>query len=234
MTTAMTIAMAAAMATPEVSEIVFSRPPETQNTASERTEQEEFDVLVEAAREFGTRYGATYFKAEATFSKAFAENVDDFLRLREMFPKQGSHATRRIGGVEYTWKSFCQQFLYITPEYFGQLVRRLRPDRNKVKPKPRSIEDTPSYRAGYRKGREEAEEEAVPNVDEDAKELEEELDGAKDEGALCHKSNRGTSPTDAHAYFAQYKGDTEQFAEEMRAIVRHFGLARQISINLLI
>jgi hypothetical protein len=226
--------MTTAMVTPEVSEVVFSIPPETQNPAPKPTDQEEFDVLVKSAREFGTKYGAPYFKAEAAFSKAFAENVDDFLRLREMFPKQGSHATRRVAGVEYTWKSFCQEFLYITPEYFGQLVRKLRPDPNKVKPEPRSIEDTPAYRAGYRKGREAAEEEAVANVDKDPEELEEELDEAQDEVTLRHESNRDTSPTDVHAYFAQYKEDTEQFAEELRAIVRHFGLARQISVDLLI
>jgi hypothetical protein len=223
--------MSTATVTPEVSEIVVSPPPDKQDTASERPEQEEFGVLVERAREFGTKYGAPYFKAEATFSKAFEENVDDFLRLREMFPKQGSHATRTVAGVEYTWKSFCQQFLYITPEYFGQLVRKLRPDPNK--PKSRPIEDTPAYRAGYRKGREEAEEEAFANVDEAPEELEMELDEAQDEVTLRHESNRGTSPTDVHAYFAQYKEDTEQFAEEMRSIVRHFGLARQISVGLL-
>src|ERR1035437_2303049 len=226
--------MTTTMVTPEVSEVVFSIPPDTPNPAPKPTDQGEFDVLVQAAREFGTKYGAPYFKAADAFSKAFAENVDDFLCLREMFPRQGSHATRAIAGVEYTWKSFCQEFLYITPEYFGQLVRKLRPDPNKVKPEPRPIEDTSAYRAGYRKGRQETEEEAVANVDEDPEELEEELVEAQDEVTLRHESYQDTSPTDVHAYFAQYKEDTVQFAEELRAIVRHFALARQISVDLLI
>ena len=222
--------MTTVMVTPEVSELVISIPPATQDPAP-TTEQEEFDVLVRAAREFGTKYGAPYFKAEATFSKAFEENVDDFLRLREMFPKQGSHATRTVAGVEYTWKSFCQQFLYITPEYFGQLVRKLRSDPNKVKPKPRPMEDSPAFRAGYLKGREEAEEEAVNKVDEAPEELAEELGEAQDDVTLRRESNRGTSPTDVHTYFAQYKEDTEQFAEALRAIVRRFGLTRKISVE---
>jgi hypothetical protein len=221
--------MTTAIVAPEVSEVVFSIPPETPYPAPEPTDQEEFDVLVKAAREFGTKHGAPYSKAKTAFSDAFAENVDSFLRLREMFPKQGSRATRTVAGEEYTWKGFCQRFLYITPEYFGQLVRKLRPDPDKPKPEPRPVEDTPAYRAGYRKGREEAEEEAVANVDEDPEELEDKLDEAEDE--VRHESNRGTSPTDVHAYFAQYKEDTERFAEELRAIVRHFGLTRKISVE---
>jgi hypothetical protein len=223
--------MTTAMVTPEVSEVVVSLPPETQHPAPEPTEQEEFDLLVERAREFGTKYGAPYLKAESTFSKAFAEDVDDFLRLREMFPKQGSHATRTVAGQEYTWKSFCKEFLCITPEYFGQLVRKLRPDSNGVRPKPRPVEETPAYRAGYRKGREEADALAGTKVGAYQNELEQEFDETQNEVTLCHEPDRGAGPTDVHVYFAQYKEDTEQFAEALRAVVRHFGLTRKISVE---
>ena len=217
--------MTTAMVTPEVSEVVFSIPPDTPNPAPKPTDQEEFDVLVKSAREFGTKYGAPYFKAEAAFSKAFAENVDDFLHLREMFPKQGSHATRAIAGVEYTWKSFCQELLYITPEYFGQLARKLRPDPNKVKPEPRSIEDTPAYRAGYRKGREAAEEEAEDLITE--------TEIVEDSDVPTAAQSPQSNLTNAVSHFATYTKDVPKFAEELRALVRHFGLERKISVELI-
>jgi len=217
--------MTTTMVTPEVSEVVFSIPPDTPNPAPEPTDQEEFDVLVKAAREFGTKYGAPYSKAAAAFSKAFAENVDDFLCLREMFPRQGSHATRAIAGVEYTWKSFCQEFLYITPEYFGQLVRKLRPDPKKVKPEPRPIEDTPAYRAGYRKRRQETEEEAEDLITE--------TEIVEDSDVPTAAQSPQSNLADAVSYFAAYTEDVPKFTEELRALVRHFGLARKISVELI-
>jgi len=160
--------MTTAMVTPEVSEVVFSMPPDTPNPAPMPTDQDEFDVLVQAAREFGTKYSAPYFKAEAAFSKAFAENVDDFLRLRDMFPKRGSHATRTIAGEQYTWRSFCTTLLQITPEYFGRLVRTLRPGPKPGKPEPRRLEDTPAYRAGFRAAKEAAVEELEQEVEDES------------------------------------------------------------------
>lgn len=225
--------MTTAMVTPEVSETTFSVPPDSQNTTSERTEQEEFSVLVEAGREFGTRYGAAYSKAEATFSEAFAENVDDFLRLRDMFPKQGSHATRTIAGVEYTWKTFCKEFLCVTPEYFGQLVRKLRPGL-KPKPEPRRLEDTPAYHAGFRAGQEAAVEESEKQAEDECKDLitESEVEEDSDVSTVT-QSRQSKLVVEAVGYFATYAKDAPKFSEELRALVRHFGLGRKISVELL-
>ena len=225
--------MTTAMVTPEVSEAVFSIQLDTQNPASEPTDQEEFDVLVKAAREFGTQYGAPYRKAEATFSKAFEQNVDDFLRLREMFPKQGSHAPRTIAGVEYTWKSFCQEFLYITPEYFGQLVRKLRPDPNKPKPEPRIVEDTPAYRAGFRAGQEKALEELQETDGNQSEELVTETVEVEDSRVPTAAKTPEANLAHAVSHFAPHRKDAARFAEELRALVRHFGLARKISVELI-
>lgn len=225
--------MTTAMVTPEVSEVVFLMPPDTPNLAPEPTDQEDFDALVRAAREFGTKYGAPYLKAEAVFSKAFAENVDDFLRLREMFPRQGSHATRAVAGVEYTWKGFCQQFLYITPEYFGQLVRKLRPNPNKVKPEPRLVEDTPAYRAGFRAGQEAAVEELEEEVEDEPEDLITKTEVVEDSDVTTAAQSPQSNLIDAVSYFATYTKDVPKFAEELRALVRHFGLARKISVELI-
>jgi hypothetical protein len=224
--------MSTATVTPEVSEVVFSLPPGTQYFAPEPAEQEEFDLLVERAREFGTKYGAPYLKAESTFSKAFAENVDDFLCLREMFPKKGSHATRTVAGQEYTWKSFCTTFLYITPEYFGQLVRRLRPDPNKPTPEPRPVEDTPAYRAGFRAGQEMAIAELEEMDDSQPEKLVTETAEVEDRVSTAAETPEPTL-TDTVSYFANYKKDPAKFAEELRALVQHFGLACKISVELI-
>lgn len=225
--------MTTAMVTPEVSETILSVPPESQNTTSERTEQEEFSVLVEAAREFGTRYGALYSKAEATFSEAFAENVDDFLRLRDMFPKQGSHATRTIAGVEYTWKRFCNEFLCVTPEYFGQLVRKIRPGLKPAKPEPRRPEDTPAYHAGFRAGQEAAVEESEKEAEDECEDLITETQVEEDSEVPTVTQSGQSKLVQAVGYFATYAKDAPKFAEELRALVRHFGLARTISVELL-
>ena len=46
---------------------------------------EEFNALVEQAREFGSRYGDPFKKAAHNFAQAFSKNVDKFVRLRAMF-----------------------------------------------------------------------------------------------------------------------------------------------------
>lgn len=225
--------MNTATVTAEASEVVSSISPEPQSTASERTEQEEFSVLVEEAREFGTRYGAAYSKAETTFSEAFAESVDDFLRLRDMFPKQGSHATRTIAGVEYTWKTFCKEFLCVTPEYFGQLVRKLRPGLKPAKPEPRRPEDTPAYRAGFRAGQEAAVEESEKEAEDECEDLITETQVEEDSDVPTVTQSGQSKLVEAVGYFATCAKDPPKFAEELRALVQHFGLARKISVELL-
>jgi hypothetical protein len=226
--------MSTAIVTPEVSEVALSIPPATQDPApAPTTDQEEFDVLVQAAREFGTKYGAPYFQAEASFSKAFAENADDFLRLGDMFPRQGSHATRTVEGKEYTWRSFCTTFLHITPEYFGQLVRKLRPGPKPDKPEPRLIEDTPAYRAGFRAGQKAATVEKLEEeVEDEAEKLVAETEVVNSEVPTAAETPEANL-TQAVGYFAPHRKDAAQFAEELRALIRHFGLARKISVELI-
>jgi hypothetical protein len=188
----------------------------------------EFDALVKIARDFGTRYGAPYLKAEATFKKEFTDRVDDFIRLRTMFPGERSRDTRNVDGVEYTWGSFCQTFLYITPNYFARLTRELRPGPPKPKPDPAPPEDHPKYREGYRAGQEAA---LAAEEDEDKEPLEVAEDGSFEVADAPDQSD--LAATDVIAYFASYKSDAEQFAEALRALVRHFGLARKISVELI-
>src|ERR1019366_10505143 len=92
-----------------------------------------------------------------------------------------------------------QELLYITPEYFGQLARKLRPDPNKVKPEPRSIEDTPAYRAGYRKGREAAEEESEDLITE--------TEIVEDSDVPTAAQSPQSKLADAVSYFAAYTED---------------------------
>jgi hypothetical protein len=228
------IDMTIAMVATEVSEVVFSIPPDTQDpTPASTADEDEFDVLVQAAREFGSKYGAPYFKAEVSFSKAFAENVDDFLRLRDMFPRQGSHATRKVEGKEYTWKSFCTTFLQITPEYFGQLVRKLRPGAKPAKSEPRHLEDTPAYRAGFRAGQEAAVEKLEEEPEDDSEDLVTDTEVEEDSDVPTVTQSGQSKLVEAVGYFATYAKDAPKFAEELRALVQHFGLARKISVELL-
>jgi len=109
--------------------------------SSNGLDAEEFNALVEQAREFGSRYGHPFKKAEHNFAEAFSKNVDKFVRLRAMFPGQGSHDTRLVAHWEYTWATFCPEFLGITSDYFARLVRKLRPSLNPEPAAPKTNGD---------------------------------------------------------------------------------------------
>jgi hypothetical protein len=109
--------------------------------ASSGLDSEEFNALVKKARDFGSHYGRPFMKAKSNFAQAFKKNVDDFICLRGMFPGQGSHDTRLVANTEYTWATFCPEFLGITSDYFGRLVRKLRPEANSGPPGPKTNDD---------------------------------------------------------------------------------------------
>ena len=103
----------------------------------------------------------------------------------------------------------------------------------KDSPEPRRLEDSPAYNAGFRAGQEAAVEELEQEAADESKDLIMETEVVEDSDVPTAAQSPQSNLTDAVSYFATYTKDVPKFAEEVRALVRHFGLARKISVELI-
>jgi hypothetical protein len=102
----------------------------------------------------------------------------------------------------------------------------------KDSPEPRRLEATPAYHAGFR-ARQEVAFELEEEVEDESEDLITKTEVVEDSDVPAAAQSPQSNLTDAISYFATYTKEVPKFAEELRALVRHFGLARKISVELI-
>jgi hypothetical protein len=202
-------------------------------------EQESFENLVAEAIAFANKWIKPFADAEKAFNEKFAAQADLFIRLKNHFHTvPGSHkqTVRVVDGVEHTWTTFCPAHLGVSARWVNKQIQKYRATQDGAgAPEPKPDEEKPLYKKGYEAGRQKAiDEMAVAN----AREPEALVIGtcSEDEEDGLPTDPQGTEDADALdvlTFFAQFKKDKEAMAEEFRRVLRHYGMTRQIAVELL-
>ncbi|HVP51412.1 MAG TPA: hypothetical protein VMT05_04845 [Terriglobales bacterium] len=202
--------------------------------------QEEFDALVNDVAAMKDRLSGHH-----TFKQWFATRVDTILKLRSRFPENGNQNTRvevRVAGhnpEEVTWEEFVNKYLGITPQYLNRLIHAVKirqrnpgPTKKKASAKDLLIERLQEEVKDLRS--QIAEQEESPADIEAADAVEESPPpGQETETA---EADEEAAPEDnawevVLAHFREYCTAPAAFAEELRSLIREFGLTRKISVE---
>ena len=198
--------------------------------------QEDFDALVNEVAAMRERLSGHF-----TFKEWFATRVDTVLELRSHFPERGSHDKVLVHVVghdpeEVTWEEFVQKYLGITPQYLNRLIHEatkgtLGPTEKKTNAKDLLItrlrEEVKNLKSQIAEPEESPADGEVSAEAGDLPQSGEPIETAEvDEGA----------PEDQAwdvviAYFREYRTAPAAFADELRSLIREFGLTRKISVE---
>ena len=198
--------------------------------------QEDFDALVNEVAAMRERLSGHF-----TFKEWFATRVDTILQLRSRFPERGSHDKVVVHVVghnpeEVTWEEFVRKYLGITPQYLNRLIHEAiqgasGPTEKKPNAKDLLItrlrEEVSDLKSQIAEREESPADGEISAVAGDSPRSGEPIETADvDEGA----------PEDQAwdvviAYFREYRTAPAAFADELRSLIREFGLTRKISVE---
>ncbi len=185
--------------------------------------QEEFDALVNDVAAMKDRLSDHH-----TFKQWFATRVDTILKLRSRFPEHGNQNTRievRVAGnkpEEVTWEEFVNKYLGITPQYLNRLIHAAHNGQRN----PGPTEKKPS-----------AKHLLIERLQEEVKDLRSQI-AEQEESPPPERveADEEAAPEDnaweiVLAHFREYCTTPAAFAEELRSLIREFGLTRKISVE---
>jgi hypothetical protein len=174
--------------------------------------QEHFESLVAEAIAFANKYIKPCVDADKTFSAKFAAQADLFIELKAEFQTiPGSHkqTMRSVDGIKYTWTTFCPAHLGVSAKWVNAQIQKYRAPQDGSGKLEKLDEQKSLYKKGFAAGIKKAKDDAqlatvpspqpsvlVTDEDDDAESL-------PADPELC------VGFTDATAYFAPYKKDTE-------------------------
>lgn len=186
--------------------------------------REEFDALVNEVAAMRDRLSGHY-----TFKEWFATRVDTILDLRSRFPERGSHdkVVVHVAGhdsEEVTWEEFVRKYLGITPQYLNRLIH----------------EATEETSDGQTERKPNAKDLLIKQLKEQVNDLKSRI-AEQEEFPVQGEASETTEGCDSEpeapardlvlAYFAEYRTAPAVFADELRSLIREFGLTRKISVE---
>lgn len=198
--------------------------------------QEDFAALVNEVAAMKERLSGHF-----TFKEWFATRVDTLIELRSRFPERGSHDKIVVHVVghdpeEVSWEEFVQKYLGITPQYLNRLIHEANKGPSGPTGKKPTAKDLLITRL----------QEEVKNLKSQIAEREEsptdgevfaEAEDSPQPGKLTETAEADEeAPEDQAwevvlAHFREYRTAPAAFAEELRSLIREFGLTRKISVE---